>query len=195
MRRGRKGSEVRCIRRNRMAGCHLEATAFSIGGWPSRALPRHGMPHPWPFHGWATLPLAPCSLVTSNPSRPCYTCGMPANLHRYYGAGYLHYITTSCYQRRPLLAGPHARDLFLEVMEQVRHRHRLVVVGYVVMPEHVHLLFSEPEQGNPSLVMAALKQTFSRRLLQRLRVGAEPRTWPNLEYTRCPRTHLATSLL
>ncbi|MFZ0734655.1 MAG: hypothetical protein WAM79_20230 [Candidatus Sulfotelmatobacter sp.] len=28
---------------------------------------------------------------------------MPANLHRYYGAGYLHFITTSCYQRRALV--------------------------------------------------------------------------------------------
>lgn len=28
---------------------------------------------------------------------------MPHKLHRYYGAGYLHYITTSCFQRRPLL--------------------------------------------------------------------------------------------
>ncbi len=23
------------------------------GGWPSRTLPRHGVPHPWQFHGWA----------------------------------------------------------------------------------------------------------------------------------------------
>lgn len=54
-------------------------------------------------------------------------------------------------------------------------RHHFVVVGYVVMPEHVHLLFSEPERGNPSSVMAALKQTFARRLLQELRSGSGPR--------------------
>ncbi len=24
-----------------------------MGGWPSRTLARHGMPHPWQFHGWA----------------------------------------------------------------------------------------------------------------------------------------------
>jgi putative transposase len=94
---------------------------------------------------------------------------MPTNLHRYYGAGYSHFITTSCYQRRPLLGTPRSRDLFLEVMEQVRQRHQFVVVGYVVMPEHVHLLFSEPERGNPSLVLAALKQTFAHRLLRELR--------------------------
>jgi len=27
-------------------------------------------------------------------------------------------------------------------MEQVRQRHQFVVVGYVVMPEHIHLLFN-----------------------------------------------------
>ena len=65
---------------------------------------------------------------------------MPTSLHRYYGAGYSHFITTSCYQRRPLLGTPRSRDLFLEVMEQIRQRHQFVVVGYVVMPEHIHLL-------------------------------------------------------
>jgi putative transposase len=101
---------------------------------------------------------------------------MPTNLHRYYGAGYSHFITTSCYQRRPLLGTPHSRDLFLEVMEQIRQRHQFVVVGYVVMPEHVHLLFTEPERGNPSLVLAALKQTFAHRLLRELRAKAGAQT-------------------
>jgi len=66
-------------------------------------------------------------------------------------------------------------------MEQIRQRHQFVVVGYVVMPEHVHLLFSEPEltepeRGNPSLVMAALKQTFAHRLLRELRAKAGAQT-------------------
>jgi putative transposase len=99
---------------------------------------------------------------------------MPANLHRFYGAGYSHFITTSCYQRRPLLGTAGARDLFLEVMEEIRQRHQFVVVGYVVMPEHVYLLFTEPARGNPSLVLAALKQTFARRLLREARSGSAP---------------------
>ena len=99
---------------------------------------------------------------------------MPSNLHRDYGAGYLHFITTSCYQRRALLGAPQSRDLFLEVMEQVRRRYRFVVVGYVVMPEHVHLLFSEPERGDPSVVMKALKQAFARRLLEGIRALLTP---------------------
>jgi putative transposase len=103
---------------------------------------------------------------------------MPTNLHRYYGAGYCHFITTSCYQRRPLLGTPRSRDLFLEVMEQIRQRHEFVVVGYVVMPEHVHLLFTEPERGDLSLVLAALKQTFAHRLLRDLRAKSGAQSDP-----------------
>ena len=100
---------------------------------------------------------------------------MLTNLHRYYSAGYLHFITTSCYQRRPLLGTPQNRDLFLEVLEEVRRRHHFTIVGYVVMPEHVHLLFSEPERGDPSVVMKVLKQSFARRLFRKLRAAADPR--------------------
>jgi putative transposase len=100
---------------------------------------------------------------------------VPNRLHRYYGAGYLHFITTSCYQQRPLLGNGRNRDLFLQVLERVRRRYRFVVIGYVVMPEHVHLLLSEPERGNPSVVMQALKQGFARRIRRRLRAPADPR--------------------
>jgi putative transposase len=44
-----------------------------------------------------------------------------------------------------------------------------VVVGYVVMPEHVHLLISEPERGNPGTVIQVLKQRFARNVLRELR--------------------------
>jgi len=91
---------------------------------------------------------------------------MSRRLTRCYGAGYMHFITTSCYQRRPLLGSERNRDLFLQVLEQVRRRYHFVVVGYVVMPEHVHLLLSEPERGDPSIVMQVIKQSFARKLLR-----------------------------
>jgi putative transposase len=37
------------------------------------------------------------------------------------------------------------------------------------MPDHIHLLISEPEKGDPSRVMQAVKQGFSRRVLKSLR--------------------------
>ena len=83
---------------------------------------------------------------------------MPKRLHRYYGAGYFHFITSSCYHRRPLLGTARRRDLFLKILEQVRLRYGFVVAGYVIMPEHIHLLISEPDRGTPSTVMQVLKQ-------------------------------------
>jgi putative transposase len=43
------------------------------------------------------------------------------------------------------------------------------VIGYVVMPEHVHLLLSEPAKRDPSVVVQVLKQRVSRRLRRRIR--------------------------
>ena len=94
---------------------------------------------------------------------------MPSRLKRYYGADHLHFITCSCYHRQRWLGSARRRDLFLRVLEQVRRRYQFVVVGYVVMPEHIHLLIGEAERGNPSQVMQAVKQGFARRVLRQLR--------------------------
>ena len=96
---------------------------------------------------------------------------MPRNLKRYYGAGDLHYVTFSCYQRLPLLGSGQRRDLVLRALEATRRNYQLLVVGYVVMPEHVHLLVSEPQRANLSTALKALKQGVSRRVLRRLRRG------------------------
>jgi putative transposase len=51
----------------------------------------------------------------------------------------------------------------------VRQRHHFQLVGYVVMPEHVHLVMSEPRKGNPSKTLQVLKQEVSRALRKRKR--------------------------
>jgi len=90
---------------------------------------------------------------------------MPKGLKRYYGHDYLHFLTCSCCHRQPWLASPRRRDLFLQILEQVRQRYAFVVVGYVVMPDHIHLLISEPERGTYSTVMQVMKQRYARRVL------------------------------
>jgi putative transposase len=78
---------------------------------------------------------------------------MPKGLQRYYGNCHLHFVTCSCYHRQRWLDSTRRRDLFLKILEQTRQRYRFVVVGYVVMPEHFHLLIGEPEKGTVSTVM------------------------------------------
>ncbi|MFZ0521006.1 MAG: transposase [Candidatus Acidiferrales bacterium] len=89
---------------------------------------------------------------------------MPKGLERRYGHGHLHFITFSCYRRLPLLKSVRARNLLVEFLGQIRARYEFSLVGYVVMPEHVHLLVGEPLLGTPSIVMQVLKQRVSREL-------------------------------
>jgi putative transposase len=90
-------------------------------------------------------------------------------LRRYYGLGDLHFVTFSCYRRRPFLGTRRARDRFVKILDEVRSRHKFHIVGYVVMPEHVHLLLSEPAKSNPSKVLQVLKQKVSRALRRKPR--------------------------
>jgi putative transposase len=87
---------------------------------------------------------------------------MPSGLRRIHGAGDWHFITCSCYHRQQFFASIRHKDLFLQILEEVRISHNFIVGGYVVMPEHFHLLISEPERGTVSLTMQVLKQRFSR---------------------------------
>jgi putative transposase len=92
---------------------------------------------------------------------------MPAGLKRLYGKGHLHFITFSCYQRLPLLKTGRARDIFVKELGEIRDEMGFLLSGYVVMPEHVHLLISEPKQGTPSTVLQKLKLRVARELRKR----------------------------
>jgi hypothetical protein len=52
------------------------------------------------------------------------------------------------------------------------------------MPEHIHLLISEPDRGSVSTVMQVLKQRFARKLLRELRTRSplqQPSLWEAME--------------
>jgi putative transposase len=97
---------------------------------------------------------------------------MANKLIRHYGRGHLHFITFTCYRRLPLLGSIRARNVFVNILGQVRDRYGFSLVGYVVMPEHIHLLVSEPAKGTPSTVIQVLKQRVSRRLRRKKRTPA-----------------------
>jgi putative transposase len=99
---------------------------------------------------------------------------MRNKLLRIYGRGHLHFITFSCYRRQKLLGTARARNLFVRVLGEVRNRYQFSLVGYVVMPEHVHLLIGEPKKRDPSKAIQALKQSVSRRLRNKNRRKIAP---------------------
>ena len=89
---------------------------------------------------------------------------MPLGLRRFQHEGHLHFITFSCYRRFPYLNTDAAYTCFERWLETLRNRHHFDVHGYVLMPEHVHLLLSEPEQHSLDNTLRALKGQTSKEL-------------------------------
>jgi hypothetical protein len=82
---------------------------------------------------------------------------MPEGWRRFHNTGQRHFTpgsspelpeACSCYRRQPFLGSARRRDYFLKVFEEVRHKYDLV------MPEHFHILISEPVKGNVARVLA-----------------------------------------
>src|ERR1035437_7574075 len=85
-------------------------------------------------------------------------------LKRYQQTGDLHFITFSCYRRAPLLGTGQTRDTFVMTLERARRWYGFYVTGFVVMPEHVHLLLSEPERRNLAVALQMLNKIASQEL-------------------------------
>jgi putative transposase len=86
---------------------------------------------------------------------------------RYQQTGEFHFLTFSCYRRRDYLSAVAAMELFEDALERVRRRFLFVVAGYVVMPEHVHLLVNEPKRVLLSNAIQALKLSVTMRRWER----------------------------
>ena len=106
---------------------------------------------------------------------------MPHGLKRFQQSQQSHFVTFSCFRRRPNLAHPAACDLFLLCLENMRRRFGLCIYGYVVMPKHVHLLVSEPARLRLADALHFLKLSFSKRLHGRDASGA---FWQKRYYDR-----------
>ena len=89
---------------------------------------------------------------------------MPPRLERRQQTGNLHFITFSCHGRNPHLATSRAASIFEHSLERIRQKYQFELLGYVVMPEHVHLLLSEPPTHPLSTVLGSLKRSVSKQL-------------------------------
>lgn len=113
---------------------------------------------------------------------------MPYGLRRYQHSKQTHFVTFSCHQRVPRLQDALLSDIFLECLEQTRRKYRFRVYGYVTMPEHVHLLISEPESAELSTAIQALKIAVARRAMRYQEEG-EATLWQKRYYDHNVRTY------
>ena len=89
---------------------------------------------------------------------------MPTNLKRVTGHSDLHFITFCCYQRRKLLETSRSRDFAVQILSELRAKYAFALVGYVIMPEHMHFIIGETSTLLPATVVQIFKQRVSRSL-------------------------------
>ncbi len=109
---------------------------------------------------------------------------MPRGLERFQQSGQSHFLTFSCYRRRANFSSPPSYDLFVQCLEDMRLRFAMCIYGYVVMPEHVHLLVNEPEHATLAEAIHFLKLSFAKRLRSRKRATESSSFWQKRYYDR-----------
>ena len=109
---------------------------------------------------------------------------VPWGLKRFQESGQSHFVTFCCYHRRPLFTTNASKQTFETALERIRCSFDLCVYGYVVMPEHVHLLTAEPQRRTLADALKSLKQGVSRRL-----IGEAEHFWQKRYYDFNVRNH------
>jgi putative transposase len=99
-------------------------------------------------------------------------------------------VTFTCYRRLRHLDDPAMRDLVVAVLEQTRLRFSLLVYGFVVMPEHVHFLVSEPERALLANAIQSFKIATAKRSASDREVdGERSPLWQKRYYDRNLRSY------
>lgn len=92
---------------------------------------------------------------------------MPRQRH-YYGLNHLHFITASTYRRANLFESERFRCHFLSTLAELRLEMDFKIIGYVLMPDHFHLLVWPSQRADPSRIIQSLKERTARFILKNL---------------------------
>ena len=115
---------------------------------------------------------------------------MTRGLERFQSSGQSHFITFSCYQRLPNLREQQFCEELLAVLEEARKHFGLRVYGFVFMPEHVHLLLSEPDRSTLADAIHDIKLSLAKRVRGTQATGAgDGRFWQARYYDRNIRSY------
>lgn len=84
--------------------------------------------------------------------------------------GHAHELTFSCYRRMRLLNHDRTREWFADSLERSRSELGFLLLAYVIMPEHVHVLvFPRSPECTVARILKAVKEPVSRRAVRWLR--------------------------
>ena len=95
---------------------------------------------------------------------------------RYFPPGQLQFITDCTYRRTRLFDSQRFRCTFIEVLGGLRQERGFRLMGWVLMPEHYHLLFRPEPAERTSAIMQELNKQTAQAILETLR-GHQQHAW------------------
>jgi len=93
--------------------------------------------------------------------------GVPTH-KRHFAPGQLQFLTSSTYHRAKLFESDRFRWSFVEVLGQLRIEMGFRLIGWVLMPDHFHLLIKPEPVASTSRFMQELKKRTAQRILSAL---------------------------
>jgi len=85
-------------------------------------------------------------------------------IHHFNDPGHAHFLTFSCYQQLPLLRRERTRHWIVQAVVNAKVKHSFALLGYVIMPEHVHLIvFPLRKTYDLALFLKSIKQSVARK--------------------------------
>jgi putative transposase len=84
--------------------------------------------------------------------------------------GHIYYITTVVYDRLPIFTCPSFITPLYDSLNYYRHKQEFKLLGYVIMPDHIHLILWPFGQATVSEIMRDYKKFTSRRIIRQAEV-------------------------
>jgi putative transposase len=87
-------------------------------------------------------------------------------LPRFHVEGYVYYITTVTYNRLPIFTRPSFIIPLIDSLNFYHYKHDFKLLGYVIMPDHIHLLIWPFGESTISDIMRGYKEFTAKRIVR-----------------------------
>jgi putative transposase len=99
------------------------------------------------------------------------------NIRRYYVPNAIVFITQVVADRQPIFQNPDHIALLRTMLHQAKALYPFVMLAYVFLPDHFHLLIRPTGQSTITAIMHSLKPNFTKRYKATLGIDAPMQFW------------------
>ena len=99
------------------------------------------------------------------------------NFRRYYVPDSIVFITNVVQGREPVFAHEPTLNLFLETLRNTKKLHSFIMIAYVFLPDHMHLLIRPNGRSSFSQIMQSAKSYFTHAYKDMLGIDGRMKFW------------------